>query len=197
MERRDHVVGAAGTVLLVVERAQKMHIDGERLRAAREQAGLSQRQLAAAVGVNQQRISAWEKGKRHPLAGSLFRLMSVLDVDVMALLPQGAPETLWVLRQRAKLTQAALAEKSGVPRTTWAALELGVFAVRPEQAGRLAGALKTTSAAVIAASAATREVADSVIAVELDEDVRVLLHGVARDEDTSINDILRRILRER
>ena len=39
---------------------------GEKLRAAREAAGLTQTQLADKVGVQQRDISRWETGRREP-----------------------------------------------------------------------------------------------------------------------------------
>ena len=39
---------------------------GEKLRAAREAAGLTQTQLADKVGVQQRDISRWENGRREP-----------------------------------------------------------------------------------------------------------------------------------
>jgi transcriptional regulator with XRE-family HTH domain len=39
---------------------------GERLRAARPRAGLTQRELADQVGVGQQMVSDWESGRKKP-----------------------------------------------------------------------------------------------------------------------------------
>lgn len=47
---------------------------GERLRAARLRAGLTQRELAERIGVGQQVVSEWEMGKRVPDGRHTIRL---------------------------------------------------------------------------------------------------------------------------
>jgi Zn-dependent peptidase ImmA (M78 family)/DNA-binding XRE family transcriptional regulator len=55
---------------------------GERLKAARMRAGLSQRALAAGVGVSAQAISKYERGLSIPSSGVLIRLAKILEVRV-------------------------------------------------------------------------------------------------------------------
>lgn len=54
---------------------------GERILAARKAAGLTQSQLAVAAGVQQQRISYWEKGRGVPRDHNRIRLARALGVD--------------------------------------------------------------------------------------------------------------------
>lgn len=51
---------------------------GEKLKAARLAAGLSQYQLAEKVGCSQHHISRWENGERGPSAKSLKKLANAL-----------------------------------------------------------------------------------------------------------------------
>ncbi|NOZ79154.1 MAG: ImmA/IrrE family metallo-endopeptidase [Acidobacteria bacterium] len=55
---------------------------GERVRAARRLAGLSQRETANRVGVTAMAISKYETGKMIPSSGVLLRLAEALGVDV-------------------------------------------------------------------------------------------------------------------
>jgi len=52
----------------------------EILRAARKGAGLTQRQLAARLGVSQQAITGWETGERHPSGEDTFRFLRACGV---------------------------------------------------------------------------------------------------------------------
>lgn len=54
---------------------------GEKIRALREAKGLSQKELAEALGVDQTAISAWEKNKNEPTLFNLRRLCDVLGVQ--------------------------------------------------------------------------------------------------------------------
>ena len=53
----------------------------ERLRLAREHAGLSQEEFAAAVGYSRRQVIAWEKGQNAPPVLVFTRLRSVCNVD--------------------------------------------------------------------------------------------------------------------
>ncbi len=66
---------------------------GERVRAARRLAGLSQRETAGRVGVTAMAISKYETGKMIPSSGVLLRLAEALGVDVEFFL---RPETVRV-----------------------------------------------------------------------------------------------------
>lgn len=58
----------------------------ERLAALRKRKGMTQGDLAARMEVEQPTIQRWERGQREPKFEQLFRLASILDVDVAALL---------------------------------------------------------------------------------------------------------------
>lgn len=55
---------------------------GDRLRRAREEAGLSQVQAAAAIGVSNVSITNWEKGHTVPVQGSRRRILEVYGLDL-------------------------------------------------------------------------------------------------------------------
>lgn len=53
---------------------------GERIRAARERAGLTQKQLAIAVGVDPSAVSYWENGQTVPTINNLVKIAGILGV---------------------------------------------------------------------------------------------------------------------
>ncbi len=59
---------------------------GKRIRYYREQAGLSQKQLAQAIGVSNSRVSNWEQGTNRPDADILATLCVTLKVSPSLLL---------------------------------------------------------------------------------------------------------------
>ena len=65
---------------------------GERIRAARQAAGLSQEKLAERLGLTRQAVTKWETGQSAPSTENLLRLAEVLGVPVTALLDASAPE---------------------------------------------------------------------------------------------------------
>ena len=64
---------------------------GERIRAAREKAGVAQYELAAAVSVSQATVVNWEQGLRGIHLVDLLLVAEVLGVHVVALLPVPVP----------------------------------------------------------------------------------------------------------
>lgn len=54
---------------------------GSRIRKYREMRGLSQKQLAAMIGVSNSRVSNWEQGINRPDANILAAICNVLDVS--------------------------------------------------------------------------------------------------------------------
>ena len=58
-----------------------MSLLGETVRLRREERGLGQEQLAAALGVSQQTVSRWEKGLALPRPARVTRLAEVLECD--------------------------------------------------------------------------------------------------------------------
>ena len=59
---------------------------GERIRAARAEKKLTQKELAQQVGIPYQTLQFWENGKRNPKIDNLQRVADALDVDVNWLL---------------------------------------------------------------------------------------------------------------
>jgi transcriptional regulator with XRE-family HTH domain len=58
-----------------------VHI-GERIRAARQERGWTQEQLAEAVGVSRSAVAQWETGRAGQLTGNLSRIAEVLSVGI-------------------------------------------------------------------------------------------------------------------
>jgi transcriptional regulator with XRE-family HTH domain len=65
---------------------------GERIRAARERAGVKQDQLAQAVGLSRTSITNIERGRQGVQAHLLVRIAAVLGGPPADLLPRLAPE---------------------------------------------------------------------------------------------------------
>ncbi len=76
----------------------------------RRRAGLSQADLARALGVSPISVSCWERGDHAPLSSRLPLIAAALGVTPTELAPLSARPTLRELRERVGLTQAALAE---------------------------------------------------------------------------------------
>lgn len=117
-----------------------------RLAEARRAAGLSNAQLAEAIGVRRQEVVRWQSltAPRTPRPQLLLQLAEALGVTVTDLIEQETP-TLVTLRRERGLRQVDLAERSGLPRSTVQALESGkIAALRPEHAEVLAGVLKAS-----------------------------------------------------
>jgi transcriptional regulator with XRE-family HTH domain len=62
---------------------------GQRIRAAREQLGLEQGELASALGLGQQAVSSWETGKSRPRRAMIQALATELRISVDLLLQAG------------------------------------------------------------------------------------------------------------
>jgi transcriptional regulator with XRE-family HTH domain len=52
---------------------------GEKIRILREQIGITQKQLAQAIGVDASAVSLWESGKTQPTVANLVRIAEVLN----------------------------------------------------------------------------------------------------------------------
>lgn len=65
---------------------------GERIAALREQAGLSQQQLAERLGVNQQMIAYWERRAATLRPDQLTTLADALQISIDQLLGKSAPK---------------------------------------------------------------------------------------------------------
>ena len=58
---------------------------GERIKAARKQAGLTQQELADKLDVSYVGVSQWESGRRNPKQQTLSRIAQVLDIPLSTL----------------------------------------------------------------------------------------------------------------
>lgn len=61
---------------------------GDRIKAAREAAGMSQSDLARAAGIQRQYVSAWEAGSWDPGLQNLVVLSNVLDITLDKLMKE-------------------------------------------------------------------------------------------------------------
>lgn len=59
---------------------------GERIRLARQKAGLTQKELGSQLGISYVGISMWEAGKRHPKFATLEKMANALQIDVKELI---------------------------------------------------------------------------------------------------------------
>ena len=59
-----------------------MEFNPKRLRAARQELGMTQEQLAAATGLSLRSINRWEAGAGPPSLGHLVRLSTVLGKPI-------------------------------------------------------------------------------------------------------------------
>src|SRR5690348_15494273 len=91
---------------------------GEYLRTVREQAGISQRQLASRAGIHNSYLARLESGENDsPAAEVLQRIADVLEIssaDLLAFIgvkpPEGLPELAPYLRAKYQLDEAAVRE---------------------------------------------------------------------------------------
>ena len=72
-------------LLPIVDVEQEMLEVGRKIRARRQQAGLTLQKLATAVGVSQSLISQVERGRASPSITTLRRIAAALDVPIAAL----------------------------------------------------------------------------------------------------------------
>ncbi len=79
---------------------------GRRIRAERERSGLTQADVAAALGKTPTAVSYWESGQRSPGLDDLAQLARLLSVPVTALLPTQPPKVL----ARAHAAEVAISE---------------------------------------------------------------------------------------
>jgi transcriptional regulator with XRE-family HTH domain len=87
---------------------------GERLRNAREAAGMSQQQMASRLGVKGTTVNNWEAGKEDPRANRLQMIASLLNVPLLWLLAgsQKVPDAESNL-DNAQMTRQKFAEVNG------------------------------------------------------------------------------------
>lgn len=132
--------------------------DGTRLRSLRRAAKLSQRELADMIGADSPVIANYENGRALPRVDRLRELATALGVDPSELLPSGVGvSSLERLRVRAGLLQADVAERAGMTRTKYAAIERGQTAtIGADDAHALAAVLEVDVDGILIAQALAR-----------------------------------------
>lgn len=71
---------------------------GERIRAARKKAGLTQNELAEKLGISQTGIGQWELGLRNPKIESIKKIASVLEIPFETLILDDGNESSNTMR---------------------------------------------------------------------------------------------------
>ena len=89
---------------------------GEKLKAARKKAGLSQEELAKKLSVSRQAITKWENNKGIPDVENLKALSALFDVSVDYLLSDADELSAQIIREPIDLTQY---RKSGKERSAF------------------------------------------------------------------------------
>lgn len=132
--------------------------DGARLRALRHRAKLSQRELGERIGADFTVIANYENGRAAPRVDRLGQLALALGASPADLLPDDyRVESLERLRVQAGMLQADVAERAGMTRTKYAAIERGQTAtISPADARVLAAILEVDLDQVLAAQAVAR-----------------------------------------
>jgi transcriptional regulator with XRE-family HTH domain len=132
--------------------------DGARLRALRHLAKLSQRELGERIGADFTVIANYENGRAAPRVDRLGQLALALGVSPADLLPDDyGVESLERLRVQAGMLQADVAERAGMTRTKYAAIERGQTAtISPADARVLAAILEVDLEQVLTAQAVAR-----------------------------------------
>lgn len=62
-----------------------MRVRGEVIRAVRHRRGLTQQQIADAIGASRKQVTLWEGNRSSPSTAHLFAVAKRLDVDPRAL----------------------------------------------------------------------------------------------------------------
>lgn len=122
---------------------------GERLKAARERAGMTQAEVGAEVGATRFSVSRWERDVKHPYrerAREIEDLLGVAPPPVREQ-PNERPATGWgrklrQARRRAGLAQYEVGQKVGVTQSTVSAWETGDLEVSDAMRLRLAVCLE-------------------------------------------------------
>lgn len=65
---------------------------GKRIKACRQQSGMSQEKVAELVGVSRQAVTKWETNQSAPSTENLFRLADIFGTTVDLLLPEKATD---------------------------------------------------------------------------------------------------------
>jgi transcriptional regulator with XRE-family HTH domain len=133
---------------------------GARLAATRLKAGLTQEQLARSVGVDQARVSDWERGATTPRPEVIPEIAAALSLSALELLVQDPDAAaLEDLRLAAGRSPQSLATELGISRRRYRALETGATRRWPSDSliESLAEALTVPASAVRRGISAGRE----------------------------------------
>lgn len=104
----------------------------DRLAEARVAAGLTQQQLADALGVSKPRVSEWERGHTEPRASRLPAVARAVGVDPLQLVAEDYDHLdLEALRMAAGLSRQDLAAAIGMTLPRYQRLESGERASDP------------------------------------------------------------------
>ena len=82
---------------------------GERIKACRQQAGMSQEKVAELMGISRQAVTKWETNKSAPSTENLFKLAEIFGTTVDLLMPEQEAET--------KTTEQVLPIQFSEPKT--------------------------------------------------------------------------------
>lgn len=141
---------------------------GQRIRAARKKAGMTQTELAKKLGIPYQSIGQWEKDRRKPKLETLQRIAEALGVPILDLLgvdkgrddadlkKKGAEEMtidtakVEILMAAQGLNQKELGERCGMPRQNISSI-IRRGKAEPRTVGKLAGGLGVTVAEIVPA----------------------------------------------
>ncbi len=103
-----------------------MGFSGARLSAARVAAGLSQSQFGDLLGVDQSRVSSWERGVAVPRPEQIPRMAQLVGLDALDFLDVDQEAlSLADLRLAAGLSREELAKAGGLDVAKYRRLELG------------------------------------------------------------------------
>ena len=127
------------------------------LRAARHNAGSTQRQVAEVCGVTLTYLAALERGRKKPSPQLLFRLAEAVGVAPSSLLHVAEAHTLTQLRSCVGLSQKEVAERVGLTDMSYSRFERGVHRLPEALVDELARVFGVTPVTVrTAADSATR-----------------------------------------
>lgn len=134
---------------------------GGNIRRLRRERGMTQQELAKAVGVSQASLANWEVGKTRPRSGSVERLADALGVAMRDLADgpgRGAGadavgrNVRWY-RERRGMTQGELADKAGVSPSAVSNCERGKSTPLAGTLGAVAKALGCQTADLVGGAA--------------------------------------------
>lgn len=119
---------------------------GEKLRLARENRGMTLREVAAGAGISPTYLSEIERGNVHPAVSVLKRLSRVLHVPLASFLSPAERhgflgEKLRRLREKLDMTQAELGARAGVSAALIGQIELGRVSPSLKTVNKIASAL--------------------------------------------------------